>query len=316
MANIIYTNVFGNNDLFKQLKKDGRIVNTLYKGKESENSYCFKVDMKPSNTKEYKERLLYTLKENFGITDNRFDAKFYQAINGAGQEWGRINVVHSSSLLPLLCFYSVSEQKPLEIPIAGKVCKLTTSEFEVANEIGKNKRNNPYSSHIDVKLTGLCEGKSISLYLESKFCEYVNQRGKQEFTTTEDYNSIYSKLSGKINGLDIVIEDDKISLIQNDKKRPARYLQGIKQMVSHYLGMKKCKEESDIVYLGEILYDFRPFINDLFDDYEDIHRQLVNALEEVDTVPKSFNVVKDILTYQDVFRIFKLDKRVKELYYL
>lgn len=319
MANIIYTNVFEGNELFQKLKKEGRIVNTPYRGTVSENSYCFEVGMKPSNTDEYKEHVLHTLKEIFGITNSVFDEKFYQAINGAGQEWNEINVFHSSSLLPLLCFYNVSEQNPLEITIAGKVCKFTSSTFEVSNEIGKNKRNKPYSSHIDVKLTGMCEDKSIALYLESKFSEYVNQRGNQQFTTTEEYKSIYSKLSGKIDGLDVVIEDDKISLIQNDKKRPARYWQGIKQMVSHYLGMKNCKDECDIVYLAEILYDFRPFIyipHDYFGDYEDVHKQLVNALAEVDTEPKSFNVGRSILTYQGVFKKYKLDERVEELYNL
>lgn len=317
MANIIYTNYFEQIDLFQRLKKEGRIVNTPFRNTVSENSFCFEVGMKPSNTAEYKEHLLQTIKEVFGITNGSFDEKFNQAINGAGQEWNELNVFHSSSLLALLCFYNVSKENPLSVDIEGKACKFITSEFEVSNIIGKNIRGKNYSSHIDVKLTGTCEGKSVSLYLESKFSEYVNQRGNTSFSYTDDYNTIYSKLQGKIEDLDINIGSDKITLVQTNNKRPARYWQGIKQLVSHNLGMKNCQDDSELIYLGEILYDFRPNISkphDFFGDYEDIHKQLLDALEEIETEPRTFNVVKNILTYQDLFQNYNLDERVRELY--
>ena len=115
MANIIYTNYFEQIDLFQRLKKEGRIVNTPFRNTVSENSFCFEVGMKPSNTTEYKEHLLKTIKEVFGITNSTFDKKFKQAINGAGQEWNELNVFHSSSLLALLCFYNVSKENPLSV---------------------------------------------------------------------------------------------------------------------------------------------------------------------------------------------------------
>ena len=317
MATIIYTNYSEQIDLFQRLKKEGRIVNTPFRNSVSENSFCFEVGMKPSNTEEYKECLLQAIKEVFGITNRSFEEKFNQAINGAGQEWRELNVFHSSSLLALLCFYNVSNDNPLSVKIEGKTCKFTTSEFEVSNTIGKNISGKNYSSHIDVKLTGECEGKSVSLYLESKFSEYVNQRGKTSFSYTDDYNNIYSKLQGKIEDLDIIIGCDEITLVQNNNKRPARYWQGIKQMISHYLGMKNCKDKSELIYLGEILYDFRPYIpNDFFGDYEDIHKQLVDALELIEIEPQSFKVGKNILTYQSVFKNYNLDERVRELYNL
>ena len=317
MANMMYTNDFGKIDLWQRLKKEGRIVNTPFRNSVSENSFCFEVGMKPSNTEEYKECLLQAIKEVFGITNRSFEEKFNQAINGAGQEWRELNVFHSSSLLALLCFYNVSNDNPLSVKIEGKTCKFTTSEFEVSNTIGKNISGKNYSSHIDVKLTGECEGKSVSLYLESKFSEYVNQRGKTSFSYTDDYNNIYSKLQGKIEDLDIIIGCDKITLVQTNNKRLARYWQGIKQMISHYLGMKNCKDKSELIYLGEILYDFRPYIpNDFFGDYEDIHKQLVDALELIEIEPQSFKVGKNILTYQGVFKNYNLDERVRELYVL
>ena len=85
MANIIYSNYFEKIDLFQRLKKEGRIVNTPFRNTVSENSFCFEVGMKPSNTEEYKKCLLQTIKEVFGITNESFDEKFNQAINGAGQ---------------------------------------------------------------------------------------------------------------------------------------------------------------------------------------------------------------------------------------
>ena len=117
--------------------------------------------------------------------------------------------------------------------------------------------------------------------------------------------------------MDINIGSDKITLVQTNNKRPARYWQGIKQMISHYLGMKNCKDESKLIYLGEILYYFRPDIykpNDFYGDYEDIHKQLVDALEEIESQPQSFKVGKNILTYQALFMNYNLDERVREIY--
>ena len=154
MANIIYSNYFEKIYLFQRLKKEGRIVNTPFRNTVSENSFCFEFGLITSHKEEYKKCLLQTIKEVFGITNESFDEKFNQAINGAGQEWNELNVFHSSSLLALLCFYNVSEENPLSVEIEGKTCKFTTSEFEVSNIIGQNIRGRAYSSHIDEKLTG------------------------------------------------------------------------------------------------------------------------------------------------------------------
>lgn len=67
MANIIYTNYFEKIDLFQRLKKESRIVNTPFRNTVSEKSFCFEVGMKPSNTEEYRECLLQTIKDVFGI---------------------------------------------------------------------------------------------------------------------------------------------------------------------------------------------------------------------------------------------------------
>ena len=67
------------------------------------------------------------------------------------------------------------------------------------------------------------------------------------------------------------------------------------------------------------MYDFRPFKdmqNDFYEDYREIYKQLVDALEDIETEPQKFKVGKNLLTYQGVFESFNLDERVRELYNL
>ena len=67
------------------------------------------------------------------------------------------------------------------------------------------------------------------------------------------------------------------------------------------------------------MYDFRPFKdmqNDFYEDYREIYKQLVDALENIETEPQKFKVEKDLLTYKGVFESFNLDERVRELYNL
>ena len=85
-------------------------------------------------------------------------------------------------------------------------------------------------------------------------------------------------------------------------------------MVSHYIGMKNCKDQSDLIYLGEIVYDFRSF--KYMQNYREIYKQLVDALEDIETEPQKFKVGKNLLIYQGVFESFNLDERVRELYNL
>lgn len=51
-------------------------------------------------------------------------------------------------------------------------------------------------------------------------------------------------------------------------------------------------------------------------DYREKHKQLVDALEDIETEPQKFKIVKNLLTYQGVFESFNLDERVRKLYNL
>ena len=51
----------------------------------------------------------------FGLKSGLFGEKYLQAISGDGHEARRIRTLHSSSLISLLCFYGVSEERPLHL---------------------------------------------------------------------------------------------------------------------------------------------------------------------------------------------------------
>lgn len=317
MPNLIYTEYFFKNALFNKLKEDGYVVNTPYRKTVSQNSFCLKTSLEQSNTEEYKNHVLEVIKKVFGITNPLFDEKFHKAVNGAGQEWNEINRLHSSALVPLLFFYSVSDTNPLTILIDGHECVFTSSEFEVDNCIGKNRKNNDFCSHIDVLLLGKCGDKTVSLYLESKFGEYINQRGDEKgIPRIKEYNDIYTLLRNKIEGIRINLNEDTIDIIQINKKPYSFYCQGIKQMICHYLGMKNRTVKCDMSYLGEILFDFRPYINspDYFLMYESIHDKLVQALNEVRTSDIDFQILPRLLSYKEIFKNFNIDSNVAELY--
>ena len=104
--NPIYKDFFFNNKFVQTLE----IHNTIWNGKDSNNSFC----LKDKNTQ--KEEIPNILQRTFGIKEkNLFIKKYNEAISGDGQEWKRITTLHSSSLIALLCFYSVSEKHPLSI---------------------------------------------------------------------------------------------------------------------------------------------------------------------------------------------------------
>lgn len=317
MSNIIYSQYFSKSDRFNQLRNEGIIVNTPYRGAPSPNSYCLKTTITPSNTKEYKDHVKAIIKDIFGISDIIFDEKYQKAINGAGQEWNEINRLHSSALVPLLFFYNVSETNPLTLSIDGKNCIFTKSEFEVDNYIGKNRINKDFYSHIDVLLIGKCEDKTISLYLESKFGEYINQRGDEKgIPRIKEYDEIYSNLINKVEGINFIFNEKSIDIIQINKKPYSLYCQGIRQMVCHYLGMKNRQDNCDLSYLGEILFDFRPYINtpDYFEMYESIHGKLIEALNSISNPNNSFKLLPKVLSYQDILKSFDINSAISKLY--
>jgi len=262
------------------------------------------------------------LKTVFQLKDEKlFKEKFDQAVNGDGQEWTRITTLHSSSLIALLCFYKIDNNNPLEYTIDGKKCIFTNSYFECQNDI----KYAPRPSNIDVVLTGQIENtnEQVILFLESKFSEYLSH-AKCEGISHRVYGDIYTKLVNRIDGLKI--EEAGTWSISATPERPQAYCEGIKQMVSHFQGVRDGFIGSDDdkynhIYLGEILFKFEKEVDtknkknnkNNFESYRDYYNSLAKRLNEINNDDR-FIVLDEPLTYQNVFKDFKLDDSVQKFY--
>lgn len=312
----------GENDFVRGLVNSSKIYKTWsprYKV-YSKNSCSF-ADLKQPKEDDIRS----IIKETFDITSPVFDEKFHEAISGDGQELKRIAVLHSSSLAALLCFYQVNEH-PLTIKLNGVDCTFTKSFFECKNKVGKDEKGNIHYSNIDVILTGKNNnGDSVILFLESKFSEYLTG-GKKEGISRFVYGDLYDKIE-KIEGLTIKQKNKEITISSTSKKQ--HYCEGIKQMISHYLGITESFLNSycntyDNVCLGELLFHFDDektdsgMFDDYFDDYNTLYKQLSTNLNSISRQNNDkLIVLPEVLTYQSIFANNPiLDKKVKEFYHL
>lgn len=195
--------------------------------------------------KDDKRDELFTIFGINSICKPQWDSLYEMAVRGDGQEWRRIDTLHSSSLLALLFFCGISEYNPLTIHDV----KYTQCFFEVRNKVYDK------ASNIDVVLYSPLENKL--LYLESKFSEYIHH-GKA-FVSVK-YLHIYRELIKHFNTIDIVENITKtISDKKNNRKervpgfeiimrdgRNNLYLQGIKQMISHVIGIASGPADDNI----------------------------------------------------------------------
>ncbi|MBR6251029.1 MAG: hypothetical protein IKR17_07550 [Bacteroidales bacterium] len=231
--------------------------------KYSDNSYSFSIDGIDNKkiSKNNLEDVVQKLSNLFRIDKNEvFATKLKEVCNGNGNEIRKITTVHSSSLCALLFFYNVSEDNPIKINGVnyGEVL------FEYKNKCIKD--NAP--SNIDIALVST--DKKTVLFLESKFSEYLtNSRVSSEISNSYKEN----ELSDKIYSTDSIEKifgegAQKVSsgnYFKIKAKQPA-YIDGIKQMISHYIGadnfaegervddrLKKINAEN--VLLGTIVFD-------------------------------------------------------------
>lgn len=295
------------------------------------------------------ENTLVTLKKVFGITSSAFDVKFEQACSGSGQEERRIVTLHSSSLCALLFFYNLSEENPLTIYVDGiGDVSFMDAIFEYQNCV--IEKANP--SNIDVTLLGKCNGKKVIMFLESKFSEYIMGTQKklninQAYLSEEISKNLYEKWQWDIN----LTENEKEFSISVSGKDA--YLGGLKQMISHYVGVRKfergiCKlknglsadkdlysvtnnqkkqveqerlrnyalGEEVVIVLGSILFDI--YENDKqhqeLQKYEELYVKLMRQLSEDAARCKSDIVVlENFYTYQELFKD-KKQRTTKEIY--
>ena len=264
----------------------------------------------------------------FNLNQKSFAEKFEQAISGDGYEAKRIRTLHSSALLCLLCFYGVSESKPLDLTINDHRLRFTESLFEEKNFVGTDSNNKEHYSNIDVALKGIDtkSGKNVVLFLESKFSEYLTF-GKYSKISNEVYKDVYEKLSDSLEEMKLMFKgmDKKpgYSELVSREGKTRHYAGGIKQMISHFLGVNNVSQNEDLkdcdIYLAEILYKFPESIDidpnhTKFNDYDKLYRILAKGLNKIS--PYNVSIASECLTYQDVFNGFNLDSSVKKFYSL
>ena len=200
--------------------------------------------------------------------------------------------------------------------------------FETKNKVVKNRK----PSNIDVVLVS--NSSKTILYLESKFSEYYLSNGSVEVSA--DYLSEENCMLGKqiyenediINSIGLnrtENNDDKtVFKIDSDKNINGKYKSycgGIKQMISHYIGLanfvnesiycrdsrnkelnKKLKKLFDSgysIYLGEILFNFdNEEIIKYREDYREKYKELARLLNDFSNNSKiKIECLGDVLLY-------------------
>lgn len=318
--NDLYRGFFAQNSFVQECLVMGLLSQTYWQGKYSSNSCSF-IDM---GRRGVKDKICSYLKTLFEIENDIFDKKYRMAVAGDGQEYRRITTLHSSSLVALLCFYSLSKEHTLKMNINGQEIEFYESRFEQKNSIGKDKGGKEHNSNMDVVLIGSNkQGESVILFLESKFSEYLSH-GKYD-KISDVYDEVYYQLTADqqpIDGLEIVRGEDMWS-ISAAPHRPQQYCQGIKQMISHYQGVQKgfigsTEDKYDQIYLGEILFKFPEEVDakhNSYNSYVGLYKQLAQKLNSMNTY-KKFKVLDTSLSYQDVLKDYDLDPDVREFYAL
>ena len=260
-----------------------------------------------------------------------FRIAYDHVTNGLGYERRRINQLNSSSLLALLCFWNVSKENPITIKLNNDKVKFTKVYFEVESRVFD------HNSSIDILL--ISEDNQNWLFLESKFTELLNPTNR--YWLSEKYYCVYKDISEIIGFTvsDVATRQHKESGNTVDRKEfeisngCKRYYGGIKQMISHIIGLLQGpvdtsaphlgaydKELLPNVILGAILYDFSYYdvseYKSLYDNYVKLYEKafskdnslsLISKISEncrvnVRLSPSQLTVLSSPLTYQEVFR--------------
>ncbi len=307
----------------------------------SKNSYCF----------DGEGDIAQVLIKAFDIENKDFFLKKYDmATSGSGKEKQKINILRSSSLCALLHFYNVTEDKDNYNPLIlefetnkhKRKVRFTSSVFEYKSPVIDN--NHP--SNMDVVLIGkdLSTDEKIVLFLESKFFEYFidasdvikkaisRQYLIEKRVSAPLYDSSFLEQLGLIR-FDVDNGHFKLRTLEGEKL----YIDGIKQMISHYTGVmnvlhlnryeekdkerieiqKEVEEALDsgaIAILGEILFDGR--IKALAgDDYTKRYKVLASRIAELTKENERFEIVMNDLKYS-LFKdnTHRIELKIKEFY--
>ncbi|MCH5239584.1 MAG: hypothetical protein J1F38_05130 [Muribaculaceae bacterium] len=200
----------------------------------------------------------------------KFDEAFAIVTSGKGNEISKINSLLSSSLLSLLVFYKLynNTNKDLYVKFSGlEELKFNRCLFEVRNKVIRRP------SCVDVLL--ISEDNKTLLFLESKFSEYYDCKFEKEYG--KGYIELYDELKDLLFPIKFNRDiKDKAQLYSES----SCYIEGIKQAISHLIGLvkgptdenlvtskndiyvkteyqeyKQLSKEASEIYFGTILYD-------------------------------------------------------------
>lgn len=262
--------------------------------KYSDNSYSFiikDIDNKDIS-KKHIDSIKDVLTDIFGLSEKTiFGDKLKEACSGNGDEARKITTVHSSSLCALLFFYKVSESNPIILDINNEKIKFTNVFFEFKNVCIEGR--NP--SNIDILLVSK-DTKTV-LMLESKFAEYLSlskalkiSNAYWDIEKCPIGNRIYTQENiKKIFGDNSFLKNDPNKEF-SIKTNSYAYIDGIKQMISHFIGAvnlsnhkyydkrsEKIAQNAEHIYLGTILFDF-PNESDALNNYEELYSRFCNVI--------------------------------------
>lgn len=314
--------------------EETKIKSGRYKGRTSESSLSI------TSGNDIALSLFNTFELCNGSDLETFRRAYNMAVDGDGDEDKKILTIHSSSLLALLCFFSVSPQHPLIID--NDI--YTEVMFEVKNVVIKPDGRKP--SNIDIVLVSKTQdGKAKKLlFLESKFTEYLSH-GRVELASK--YHAFYNTIKGKLPDLkfrigdyDIRHKDGSVSTTFGISSVEGQYLGGIKQVFSHLLGIATGPAEdksirgqtyaeyyrqAEEVEFASIAHDWDQTefcrYNKLYSDtFRSENLSLIKmALKESAPnhgIVDRLQIRPDILPYIDVFKGFNLPGIVREAYKL
>ena len=363
---MLYEKLWGD----KKFRSKDFITPKNWTGKESEDSFYIKSSITSFMMSNITSAIATDLANAFDIKDESkralFTQKTEQACSGSGEEALKITTMHSSSLCSLLCFYGISDKNKLEIKLEDdKTYVFTESFFEFQNEVIKGRS----PSNMDVVLLGYEKeniNQKVVLFLESKFTEYHSLSSSMSIANSYLANTygkvIYNKLEkrGIYNIITSNKQDEKefkFSVPQNQTQKNGKkvskenvYLEGIKQMISHYIGVrnlldgnivssrncdihneivKDINEKGAKVLLGTIIFEDLYQESKYFNKYKDRYEEIAKILNEVSrlsdnekniTSTEQLTILEKPLTYAGVFlseegKQFELDEKVKKYYF-
>lgn len=275
------------------------------------------------------------LSDVFGIDNESWHNSFIEATTGPGNEGNRILTLHSSALLALLTFANVSQSNP--IVIQGE--KYIESHFEVRNIVIPGR--NP--SSIDILLRA--ESGNL-LFLESKFTEYFDASHPNIALA---YKPFYERLLPLLPDMPLQIvfpkkfTENKTEIIgfslkpKSDRKElKSLYLYGIKQCISHLIGIANGPVAGELsdwdktaygkkIRFGTVLYQNKC---PQFGIYKNFYKETVGKItsemisksmaDHVGPYTNQIEVLPNIITYQEIMRNsdFRLPPNIRKFYNL